>query len=639
MEIFPQSNTKLYLTHFLALFAGLIFGITAAYGIALLPLRFGNDLVAARELGVVSLTILEGYSKTRDIVNYMTLVILPPVFAMLFWFILIKKQAYDRLLRLFAREESDSRAANSYHLMAVFFVILVMSFNINYFYRPISDWVFPIEEGVGLSAASSVLDGGVQGLDFTTLYGPMLIYPLAMLMKFTGQTILADRIYTYILNIIAYVIVTLFFYRSIRSSKVFIGASLLYFFVFNPFLAVSANATHLRVASGFLPLLLGGFYVESKSLRHLWIGGIVAGQSFLFSQEVGICSLVTMTTMLIITNVPQKSLHAFVKEMLHFGGAFLVSISPMMIYFGYKGALGAFVFELMYYPKLYAMGFASLKFPSLATLVNGQINIHSSFPYWLILIYLLSALWLLPQLAMRKLDSRLFLPLSLLVMGVFLFRAAVGRSDLYHYSFVAQPAIMLFFIMLDHVLCSIRNFNKSKIISVSALIVFGAYFFLPYLSPDYRDDFLNDGLNFKDKFTFNKSGHQLMVKRTGGVPVADNLISSIQKMNDFLVNNTTSAEYVYFYPNGAGYYFLYERKNPTRYPISYQAITKEQRLEIIKDLEIKKPRFVIYNLDAWLIDNIPPNIQVRELHDYISSHYRLHENLGNVLVLKRINES
>lgn len=637
-----SSYAKIHLLslHFLILFLGLFWGILVAYWISLLPLTYGNDLATARELGIVSKTTLAGYSKTRDLVNYIALITLPISFAMLFWFIWVRRIDYKRLSNILEFQNCFSRPPNRRQLIVVYSSILLISFNINYFFKPIFDWSFPIEEGINLFSASIILSGGVQSLDFSSQYGPMLIYPLAMLMKFFGATILSDRIYTYILNLVAYGIVIFFFYKTIRSSTIFVVASLTYISVFSPFLAVSPNTSYLRVALGFLPILLIGSYFETNARRYLWICGLVAGQSLAFSQEVGCCSLIAVTIVLLINNLYRRSLYHFICEIITLWSAVLISISPILIYFAYKGALSSFLFELTYYPMLYSMGFGALEFPSIASLFTNQLKIQTFYPYWLIFIYLLAALWLLPQLIICKPRNSTLIPFSVTVMGLLLFRSALCRSDFYHCFFVAQPVLLLFFIMLDQAICRIRR-TKSYTIQFSiTVIIFLLYFLLPYISHQYRKiaiwDLAKQGFDVSSKFVLKMTDQQFMMNITGGVPIGDDLKESVLTIYNFLARNTDSGEYVYFYPNQAGYYFLFERKNPTRYGLSSDAVTTKQRLETIKDLETNKPKFVICSKEAYIIDNIPPHIQVPELHEYLFTKYSLYEDAGEILFMKRI---
>ena len=96
--------------------------------------------------------------------------------------------------------------------------------------------------------------------------------------------------------------------------------------------------------------------------------------------------------------------------------------------------------------------------------------------------------------------------------------------------------------------------------------------------------------------------------------------------------------FVYFFPNEPLYYFLFNRRNPTAFNTSYLAATRKQRLEIIADLEKNMPRFVIYSLATWRIDDIPEEVQEPEVVAYLHEKYRRYLDMGNVLALKRVDD-
>lgn len=642
MKFDRQTVTSLHYWHYIVLFAGFTIGIAAAYGISLLPLSSGSDLHAARKLGIVSLTTLEGYSKSADILNYLALISLPTGFAMAAWYLWCRGERYERLCLIFEDAGLPERSKKKWLPFAVGCAVLFLSFNINYFYRPIVGWTFLGEEGINLVAASSIMDGGAYSREFSNGYGPMMLYPLAWLMKTIGVTVLTDRIYTYLLNLVAYSIIGLFFYRTMHNRLVFAISTLLFFAVFHPFVAVSPNTTYLRVALGLLTLLLAGQYVTTHKRYLLWTTGIVVGQGLLFSQEVGICAIIAILALFFIKNTPKRQFWRFFLEVTQLGLGCMASLLPMFLYFAWKGVLASALYEMIYLPKLYTMGYSALKFPSMTALFTEPIASQALFPYWIILVYLLTALALLPQLLMGKMTARNLTALAVLVFGVLLFRSALCRSDLYHLFFASQPAFVLLFLLLDRAAsASIRLeaacSNAWKWGKITTLCLF---FSLPFLIPQYRTYTLGNamkyGLNFGEKWSKQETGYQLLQNRTGGVPIGEELVGSIAKIGDFLSRNTSPDEYIYFFPNEAGYYFLFDRKNPTRYSFSYQAITTEQREEIIHDLELKKPRFVIYSRRVWLIDNIQPGLQVPELVNYFNKHYTPYQDMDEILVLKRV---
>jgi hypothetical protein len=133
-----------------------------------------------------------------------------------------------------------------------------------------------------------------------------------------------------------------------------------------------------------------------------------------------------------------------------------------------------------------------------------------------------------------------------------------------------------------------------------------------------------------------ENGLRISDLKRGDVLFDHSTAETLRKIYNFLETNTTPGEYTYFFPNEAAYYFLFNRNNPTRYFGAYQAVTRKQRCELVLDLEKNRPRYVIYSLDTWRIDNILEDRQVPEVFEYLRKEYRPDTYLKEVLVLKRI---
>jgi hypothetical protein len=139
-----------------------------------------------------------------------------------------------------------------------------------------------------------------------------------------------------------------------------------------------------------------------------------------------------------------------------------------------------------------------------------------------------------------------------------------------------------------------------------------------------------------EKWSLQRRGrYEIKSIKRGGIFYGSHNVSDVYNIRNFLEENTEPGDYVYFFPNEAVYYFLFDRNNPTRYAISYFAVTSEQRRELIGDLEKNKPEYVIYSLETWRVDNIPEYVQVPEVVQYLKKKYKPHVSMGNVLVLKR----
>ncbi len=80
-------------------------------------------------------------------------------------------------------------------------------------------------------------------------------------------------------------------------------------------------------------------------------------------------------------------------------------------------------------------------------------------------------------------------------------------------------------------------------------------------------------------------GYKLPGIKRGAIIYDFQTSESIKDIKRFLDENVKPEEHVYFFPNEPVYYFLFNRRIPTKYVMSAFAITREQRLELIGELE------------------------------------------------------
>ncbi len=630
----PLPLAKLYWCHIGILLLGILLGTLIAYLFVSLDLHFPGELQAARKLGIVSLTILAGYPKSRDILAFVSILGFPIIFSMAIWLFWRGKQRSRDLTEAFRSAEESTPLKNSGRIVCLLVVIgcyLFFSFDMNYFYWITFGWGLLGEEGGHLAIVQSILSGGVYGRDFASPYGPMMTYPMVWSMKLFGTTILAARVYTYLLNLIAYGLVIFFLYRTLKSKASFLLSSMIYLVAFPVFTLPAPQWSYLRVTLGFFPLLLAYLYLQDDKKYLLPIGGAILGQSLLFSQEVGICSLFSLFALLMMNSLATRNWKMFIREVsLVLTGCF-ASLIPMLLYFYFKGALPAFFMNIYEYPKYFAIGFGALPFPNFKDFLASPWEEGAWFAYWIIFLYIVSASYLIPRILLGQLYKDHFLKVSLLIFGILLFRSALGRSDLHHFHFVSPPAFLLVFLFADGSIRGILKPNPiwsrtAKALSLVMLLTSTLFLFMKPVA------FTNNRYDWR----LLENGYRIPDLKRGGVLFDLRMAETLKKIHNFLETNTAPGEYTYFFPNEAAYYFLFNRNNPTRYFGAYHAVTKKQRRELVGDLEKNKPKYIIYSGDAYRIDGIREDRQVPEVLEYLYKEYRLDVDLKQVLILKRI---
>jgi len=101
--------------------------------------------------------------------------------------------------------------------------------------------------------------------------------------------------------------------------------------------------------------------------------------------------------------------------------------------------------------------------------------------------------------------------------------------------------------------------------------------------------------------------------------------------------NTEPGEPVLFLPENAAYYYLTERESPIRFVLGSQIIGDAHRDEVLADLTADPPRYVVWDHDSLVVDDIPhARVFGQDLLDFFVANYRTETQLGNIEILRRI---
>ena len=641
MSLSDETTGRLLWIQWAILLGGCLVGLVSAALVSSFPFDFSQELVEAKRHGIVSRTILAGYPKSRDLVLYAVIILLPVIFSLGAW--LFWSRGRRPALAAILRDPAAIAALpgkRPFLSLALVLACLLLQFNLSNFYEPAGGWAFLGEEGQFLADVQVLLGGGIYARDFLCLYGPLVVYPLAFAMKLFGVSVMVGRFYTYVLTVISAGILVAMLNLTIRNRRLFIAASL---FMGVLFIGGGGRtgATLMRVMLGFVPLLILYRYGGGERKLPSVATGVGLGISLLFSQEVGLCAVIAVGVFLCMQAHAAGSYRRLLAQGALIAAGCCLVVLPMLGYFYHQDALGRFFESLYGYPKLVTLGFGALPFPSLQAFLAAPLSGGAYFPYWMIGIYLLAAVYLLVILFLGLGNRDIHFRAALLVFGMLLFRAALGRSDESHYYFALSPALMLALLMLDDSIrrladspCRTLEIGQRMLIGgllVSLLLLLGT-------SRVLRANLVNvfsELRRFPAKFSVQKTGVALPQLTRGGTFYDQATAEDLVKIGGALDRYTKPGDYVLFFPNEAAYYFLFDRRVPTRYVHAYFAITTQHRLEMVAELERSRPAYVVYTLDNWRMDDILEDVAVPEVMHYLKEKYEKAEDFGNVLILKR----
>ncbi|MEE2829422.1 MAG: hypothetical protein VX498_09550 [Myxococcota bacterium] len=639
-----------------------------------------RGLEEARELGLISYTVLNNYDCSQESVAWLLGCIIVPLSL---WAVLAallppppgltrpgrrrrgderrqedERRHEQREERPEGRRVGDRRGPPSWFpwvaLSATCLAMLVRPG----FLRGPSPWgSFGLvgEEGVYLGAVQAIRNGRTLYADLDFPYGPLLIEPLSWWMHLFGNSIVSARAYVLLLTVLGLA-------AAAWCLRLYIGpargawwglAAALSLALTAPLFLPTLNSVLLRTVLPFLPaaLVLGG----SRRLRYreteestepfdpVWrcafvAAGVCTGFALFFSFDSGAAALAGLV---VATALAGSPLQAMVRSGLGLATVTLLVVLPMLL----SGSFVAFTDQLVRMLHLPAIGYQALPYPDLFGLFvdgAGQAGSHppenTATALWSILPPVL--VWASLGIGLRapRAGGRPTRNATLLVVALIsalLFRAALGRSDLYHLWFYGSvPVVLLSLLLLERAWDLVRQELRPVLVFLALAGLVGMLAAAPEAEvrfPDEEEVRLAGHSQIADpleprELRLDRTGRMLLLPR-----LATQLEAIVARAEEFPEDDD-----IYFYPSEAAYYFLTDRPVPLRYLWAYDAATPEMQKLAIEDLEQSQPRWLFRSTDTFAIDHIPQTHLVPRIDSYLKEHYRLVEVLPGATLHERV---
>ena len=663
----------------LVVLVGYVIGLYVAIAVCrALPVSLAS-LEEAKRLGIVlSVTILNGYSKTNEFVVYIaSQIIVIMVVVGVWWGWCVWRSAGGVAFRPAVFEpRGDIRPASAAKRFGFPFSgrewmnpalmdwvlvpigVVFVAFDIKRF---ASAWqgssAFLFEEGTFLSAVDRLLRGGVLYRDDFAGYPPLMFYPVKWMMEVFGPNVIMLRWYVFFADVLGFLIL----YHVLRTCLRHRGWALagVGFFLANYSLVYgtpgtifrpSIHESVLRYSIGLVWLI---FFLREKPLRRLdlFMTGLALGLTLSFSHEIGIVACVAFLTMAMTAPVWGGRLTQGVRDipLVAAGGA--IALVPWIIYFASHAALGDAFYWLFIFPYYLSMGFVNLPFPPLDALWWAVPRIAQWTPdigalrvvigYWIPVMISLGVVVLGIRWCMGSLNRDDRVLFALVLMGGMLFKTPLARTDIVHFQLPLVPAVIIGFVLLRRfsevvVHGTIPYLSPTSAITMAAVIVSAVAIQPP--RPVW-DAFLRSNLlSVGDKIIEDDAGTRPLygVPRAQGIRLPIAFADEFEKTTQYLMTHTTSDERIVAFPNEPAYYFFAERANATRYPTASSAATRADRLAMIEEWDQHRPRYLVYSLGTPRIDNFDDRQVFPELFAYIRRHYVPERRFGATLVMRRL---
>lgn len=490
-----------------------------------------------------------------------------------------------------------------------------------------------LDEGSTAAQGLRVLNGDLIYRDFFTVVTPASYYTVAWLFDLFGTSLMVLR-WAAVVTGLGIFLVTVLITRRIAAWP-FAAAAGLLTTVWGWFLG-TPNFYSLEAAL-FSLIALGCYVFGAPSSRWMVLSGIVTGLTALTKQNVGAYTAAGLFITIWASRLFDTA-HD-VRGRLKMSGQFIAGIAiavlPAVLWLIAAGA-GPFLYESwVFYPLIKYTGRFALPYPGLPWPFPADPS-----EFWTtVVIHLPKLVYPLALVAIAVLgwrcqrrgdaDARYegHALLAITSVGLLTLLQAWPRADVTHILFGLQPTYMLFAYLL---FCAWRFLKvvpgpRVAIVTLSLVVTLA-----PALVMLWR------GYQRTD-FEYQNYFAAVRTERAQGIRTASLEAQRIDVVTGYIREHTAPDDHIFVVPWAAGFYFLTDRKNPTRTDLM---LFEDPEIYpcLLSRLEQQPPKYVIYGY-TWDVDEKRFRDYAAPIDRYIRSRYAIEFNTDGYEIWRRLDDA
>jgi 4-amino-4-deoxy-L-arabinose transferase-like glycosyltransferase len=458
------------------------------------------------------------------------------------------------------------------------------------------------DEGCLAYGAVRVMEGQMPNRDFVTLQPPLSYYTAAAMFKLFGTSLASLRI----LGLGIYVALPLLVYGITRKMagpvwslaaaipSLFLGLA---YFNFVPY------AIWQGIAATAVAVLLYMRAVEGA--RRPWLAlaaGVMTAASMLLRQDQGLYlafSILLYTAVLWRTKAGLVSRAALGRAFGLWLAGLAAGLLPFAVWWGVAGAWPEMFRQLVVFPLTTYPKTSALPFPAFRSRMPLAQNASAALCYLPPLVGILVALWLWKQIRRNGCQWREARIVFILTWSAFFYCQALTRSDLHHLLIALVPFFILCACGWNAVMEMLGDAQAGKT-ALSVLAAAIAVCFLWVTKPVFMEE-----QTPQDMVDLHRAG----VRMRGAGALAE-FVRYVQ-------GNAPADRSILCLPYQPMYYFLCERRNPTRWNYLWPGDqTAEERRALIEQARRDPPAVVLIFAEPDIGRFAP------EILDYVKAGYR-----------------
>ena len=457
------------------------------------------------------------------------------------------------------------RSINRYHILEL--LLLCVAF-IYYFFFSNKGLVL-FDEGYFVHTAERILHNEIPYQDFSLQYGPLFFYLLAGVFKTFGIAIIVERLFAIAICILILLTTFLILNKLRSTSYIVIFLTFLISIAYGYPLLNIANIMWANVLVTLLCALSYLYWYEAtgrKVLIYLGLLGILFAIAFTLKQNIGLACVITGSMLLIFSKRRHMSL--ILKDLVIVNSICFGLTILWLYYFFFKDNISGF-YAVINFSKNFASSI-SFTLPPLS-LIFQPLGIFKLLPYYIPLMFACFLLWYLSQKKIEwdKLGFALFVTTGFLV-------TIYPQSDLLHvYPFLGSVLVAALVFIYK---------SRLRVLVICLMVLMSVIgFYLTFFTKSYRYE-----------PPYKELDKALSLPRAKDILVTNHDAENIEVVDIYLKKHTKQDDYIFVYPHAPMFYFIYEKKNPTKDPIYYLPTWHfDEDNVIIKDLKQKKVEYII----------------------------------------------
>jgi hypothetical protein len=472
------------------------------------------------------------------------------------------------------------------------------------------------DEGLLAYGSERVMLGEVPHRDFVSLQPPLSFYAVAALFKIGGTSLFTLRL----LGLSIFLLLPLLIYgvaRSLGSTPVLSFAAAAPACVLGlPYTLFVPLAVWQGIAASFAAVF---FFTRATLSARRWLA-LVAGlftacALFLRHDQAAYTMVAILALVLALSFASDPVRKGKLRRALLFllAGIAIIAI-PALIIWCQIGALPEMFQQLVVFPLATYRKTSALPFPKITagkTAVETAVVLLFYLP---VFVQIVTALYLAQSIVRRRFGRREAILAFLLVWSALFFLQVMVRSDQTHLLITLPPLFLLAAFAWSIVQETIVKHRKTRI-ALSAVLAIAVASYLWVL----HSVMLPDVTRAQDQLSLERGG-----VRVAGASVITNFVHKLQ-------NDVPPTRSILALPYQPMFYFLCERRNPTRWNYLWPGDqTAQDHARFIEESERDPPARILLSEQRELAESAPAILE------YVRIHYLLTDQFGNLSIYERL---